>query len=298
MRSDGFSEAKNLTGKICLGTAQFGMNYGIANKSGRPSRGTVFEILDYAHGVGIEMLDTAPEYGDSEHLIGEYIALSKASFKIISKATAVKDNSDIERGCRATLERVGQPHLYAYLLRSAALDKYGEARRCLEELKEKRLIEKMGLSLYKISELERLLESRLPFDAIELPYNIFDQRFCGYFSVLRRMGVEIYTRSVFLQGLFFLGEAEMREDFTWARAAIARLRRMSLEKGVSINALCLGFAMLNNEIDKVIIGVDSLQQIQEDIASLNDIDMARDVYGELRTLGMEDEEVLLPYNWK
>jgi len=288
----------DLIGKICLGTAQFGMDYGIANKNGKPSRDTVFDILDYAHSTGIRTLDTASEYGDSESLIGEYITGRKADFKIISKMATAKNNSDAEKNCRAALERLNQPCIYGYLVRSTALNGYRGMRRHLEELKEKQLIKKMGLSLYKTDELDRLLDSKLPFDIIQVPYNIFDQRFCGYLPILRHMGVEIYSRSVFLQGFFFLDEAEIYENFTGARTVMAKLRGISVERDISINALCLCFAVLNDNIDKVIIGVDSLRQIKENVASLKDINRVKDVYDELKALRLEDEEVLLPYKWK
>lgn len=284
--------------RLCLGTAQLGMPYGIANKTGKPSRDKAFEILECAYNAGIRTIDTASEYGDSESIIGEYIVAHKADFNVISKMPAEKNNSDAEKSCRAVLKRLNQPRIYGYMVRRRELDSYRSIYGYLKGLKEKQLIKKAGLSLYKPDELDRLLDSKLLFDIIQVPYNIFDQRFEGYFPILKDIGVEIYVRSVFLQGLFFLGEDQISERFTPASAAMTELRRLSTENGLSVSALCLCFAALNSNIDKIIIGVDSPEQIKENIGSLKDIDRVKNCYDELKALSLEDEEILLPYNWK
>ena len=287
-----------MTDRLCLGTAQFGMPYGIANKTGKPSGSKVFEILEYAYKVGIRTIDTASEYGDSESMIGEYVSTHKADFKVIAKMPAAKNDFAIEEDFKAGLKKLGQPRIYGYLVRSAVLGEYRKIRKYLERLREKHLIEKVGLSLYKTDELDRLLDSKQPFDIIQVPYNVFDQRFDGYFPVLKEMGVEIYSRSVFLQGLFFLGEDRISESFTAASTVMTKLRRLSAEKDISVPALCLCFAALNRGIDKIIIGVDSPEQIKENIGSLRNIDRVKNLYDELKSLKLEDEEILLPYNWK
>lgn len=299
MKSNGFSAADRcLADRICLGTVQFGTDYGIANKAGKPSTDMVFDILDYARSAGIRLLDTASDYGNSESLIGKYIAARKADFKIITKMAAAKNNSDAEKNYRATLEKLHQPRIYGYLVRSTDLDEYGKIRKHLETLREKQLVEKIGVSLYKTGELDYLLDSRLPFDIIQVPYSIFDQRFDEYFPVLKKMDVEIYSRSAFLQGLFFLDEDRIAENFTAASTQMAGLRRLSAENDIPIPALCLCFAALNSSIDKIVIGVDSTEQIKTNMESLGYMDRVNNIYNELKALKLEDEEILLPYNWK
>ena len=58
--------------KLVLGTTQFGLSYGINNKVGQVSNNEVVRILDYAYEKGLDVLDTAPVYGNSEKLIGDY----------------------------------------------------------------------------------------------------------------------------------------------------------------------------------------------------------------------------------
>ena len=68
--------------KLILGTVQFGLDYGINNKSGIPSSNIIKQILDYAMSNGIEILDTAEAYGISQQRIGQYHQLSKKNLKL------------------------------------------------------------------------------------------------------------------------------------------------------------------------------------------------------------------------
>ena len=59
--------------KITLGTAQLGFDYGISNKKGKPTDDQSYRILQTALDNGITSFDTAPVYGNSENLIGNFL---------------------------------------------------------------------------------------------------------------------------------------------------------------------------------------------------------------------------------
>jgi len=143
-----------------------------------------------------------------------------------------------------------------------------------------------------------LLKNNTRLDIVQVPYNIFDQRFENYFPILREMEVEIHTRSVFLQGLFFLNTDRLSENFQPAKDMIEKLRKISTNHKIPIHSLCLCFALLNPFIDKVIIGVDSLNQLRQDISSIEYLDKTKNIYELLKSLKFHNEEVILPYNWK
>ena len=65
------------TKKLAIGTVQFGMNYGIANNSGKINYNEAKSILEYAENVGADTLDTAIIYGDSESTLGEFLISKK-----------------------------------------------------------------------------------------------------------------------------------------------------------------------------------------------------------------------------
>jgi aryl-alcohol dehydrogenase-like predicted oxidoreductase len=283
-----------------LGTAQLGLKYGVANRSGKPSEEEAFGILQVALAEGVDMLDTAYVYGDSEAVIGRFCSGRTTSFKVVSKLPDLDRCGMTADEClNETLRRTGRSGLYGYLVHEfnnirampGIVEKF-------EKLKTAGKIEKMGFSLYRTEELEYLLGKGIKFDILQVPYNVFDQRFAGFFPALKRMGVEIHTRSAFLQGLFFLDAEYIGERFGRLKNGVEELRGMAGKEGLAIAALCLAFPLLNDHVDKVVIGVDTASQLKEDLGLLRDVEKARPMRESLASLRIDDEEVILPCNWK
>lgn len=287
--------------RLVLGTAQFGMAYGISNKRGKVPKKEVFEILDYAGSKGIGTLDTAYSYGESEEIIGEFLSKPGANFDVISKMPDLDKGgvSAVKNYFLITLRNLKQAKIYGYLVHKfdniiARKELWDE----LESLKRQGLVSKIGVSLYLTNELEYLLNSGIRFDIAQVPYNIFDQRFETYFPLLKEMGIEIHARSVFLQGLFFLEGDRFDREFEPAKRAMDKLRDISSRHGIPIPALCLCFAFLNPYIRKVIVGVDSLRQLKENITSLERADEVRRIYDLFKSLKLHNDKVILPCNWQ
>ena len=290
-----------LINRLALGTAQLGLEYGIANRRGKLTREDAFAALESARKKGIDTLDTAYVYGESEAVIGEYFLRFPGNFNIISKLPRLDhyDAQTVDNYFSESLSRLKQPRIYGYLVHdSAAIAANVDLWRNMESIKRKKRVDKIGVSIYRPEELEYLLVKRIPFDILQVPYSIFDQRFASYFPELKKRKVETYIRSVFLQGLFFLKEDNAGKDFQPAREAIRNLRKISKDHGIPINALCLCFALLNPFTDKVIIGVDSPEQLNQNINSLGHFDKVKKICGLLKSLELQDEEILLPYKWK
>lgn len=292
---------KDYIDKFCLGTAQFGLEYGIANNRGKPRKEEIFEMLMYAHNAGLDTLDTAYAYGDSENAIGEFMSQYRKKFKVISKIPYFDGaaGTGVEQHCIETLKRLKQDRLYGYLVHQFDnIISRKDLLKDVESLKSRGLVDKIGFSLYKPEELDYILGERISFDIIELPYNILDRRFESYFSVLKEKKYEIYIRSIFLQGLFFLDMNKIERDFRQARNVMEKLRNISRDCGLPVHALCLGFVALNSCVDRIIMGVDSLSQLKDNLDSLEQVGRVESVYDSLRELKFEDEKVLVPYNWE
>ena len=145
--------------KLCLGTVQFGLDYGIANTSGKIVQSEVFEILRYAAAQGIDCLDTASVYGDSERVIGAFLKESPANFKVISKWVAESGQLDpvkrIENQLRHTLQDLNLESLDGYLVHHFHDFRNHEAAwTAFAKLKQQGLIRSIGFSLYKLEDLE------------------------------------------------------------------------------------------------------------------------------------------------
>ncbi len=285
--------------RLALGTVQFGVDYGISNTRGKVPREEVFEILEYASSNGIDTLDTAYNYGESEKVIGEFLKYHGDLFKIISKLPGGKDSSQIEELLDKSLDNLNCQSVYGYLFHD--FNSFKENPSLLSkvlQLKKKGKISKVGFSLYYPKELEFLLDNHISVDLIQVPYNIFDQRFGEYFEKVQELGIEIHTRSVFLQGLFFLKPEDLQKNFAQIRPQILLLNRISEESKISISSLCINYAISNPYIGKVIIGVDNISNLKENLASLEDISKVKGFIKELEDLRVDDEQIILPTNWR
>lgn len=284
--------------KIGLGTVQFGLDYGISNSRGKIPKEEVFEILMSAWNQGIEVLDTSALYGESEYVIGQFLKENNVPFKIISKLPPC-DADDIETRLCESLKRLDREGLFGYLVHN--FDAFRANRHIwdiLQKAKSQKKVEKLGFSLYYPQEVEYLVRENIDFDMVQVPFSVFDQRFSGVFKVLRKRNVEIHARSVFLQGLVFKNALSMHGIFENFKDKLSSLHSISQDIGIPISALCLNFAVLNEYIDKVIIGIDSLSNLQDNINALSYQDRVGDVYNSLLNLKEDNDKIILPFNWE
>jgi aryl-alcohol dehydrogenase-like predicted oxidoreductase len=283
--------------KIVLGTAQFGLNYGINNKSGRISDEELKEIFSVCIAKGIKYFDTAYSYGDSEERIGKYSRENNIKFNIISKLPGCKPE-EVSGTVRNSLNKLNVETFYGYLIHNTKFfNENPEVFDALFKLKETGLINKIGFSLYNIDELEMLFDKKVNFDLVQVPYNIFDHRFEPYFKILKEKNIEIHTRSVFLQGLFFMNPGNLIGGLLAAKEKIEMLNDLSISSGLSISSLCLSFVLKNSLVDKVVIGIDGKKHLMELLESERDIEKTFEYFEELKKLKLDNLNVLLPYKW-
>lgn len=283
--------------KLALGTAQFGMDYGISNKRGKICREEVIAILDEARNSAIDMLDTANSYGCSEEQIGEYCKNKGSHFKIVTKIVSSSPR-EVTTMYETSLKRLRTNRVYACLLHDfKSFTKDIEIWNALQDLKMKGSVDKIGFSLYYPEEVDFLIEKKIGTDILQIPYSIFDQRFSELLPVLKKRNVEIHVRSVFLQGLFFMEPAGLNSFFDKAKNSLLALQGIARKSKVPVSALCLTFALLNEFIDKVVIGVESLSNLKENISAVVYKAEVKDLYNELLNLREHDEDIVLPTRW-
>jgi aryl-alcohol dehydrogenase-like predicted oxidoreductase len=284
--------------KLVLGTAQFGFDYGINNTRGKIPRAHVFEILNHALISGIDIIDTAHIYGDSEIVIGEYMNKSNGNFKIISKLPHCKPR-EVKDFFNNSLERLRIDSLYGYYIHSFLnYMENPEIWEMLEEMKACGKIEKIGFSLYYPFELEYILENNINLDIIQIPYSVFDQRFKTYFPILKTKKIEVYARSIFLQGLGFKDPHELKGNFEKMKDKLSGLHSISKETNIPIASLLLNFVTLDNYVDRVVIGVDNLENLKEIVELYTYKDKVLPLIEKLASLKEDDEIIILPLNWK
>lgn len=280
----------SLVEKLALGTVQFGLNYGISNQTGQTSEKEVVNILNVAFQHGISMLDTAQAYGASEEVLGRF---HTNRFDIVSK---IQPNLNIKSATmlvEESLERLNVEFLYGVLFHSAE-SALSNPKSHLEllSLKTDGYIKKIGFSVYTPQELDSLIESFGIPDLVQVPFSHLDRRFESSLISLHKKGVEVHTRSTFLQGLFFMNPDEISPFFKPVMGYLRDLKNefTDLEQ---LAGFLLSYVVSRPFIDKVVLGVNNSQQLTLNIMSLTSTCHETNLHAPEIS-----EDILLPYLWK
>ncbi len=258
-----------MNNKLAIGTAQFGTNYGIANTTGKVSSVEAASILDFAWRNGVDTIDTAIVYGESEAILG---SIGITNWKVVSKIPAVPmDCSNIaewvKKSVYSSLIRLKVDKLYAVLLHSSGelLKNHGtKLYGTLLKLKQEGVINKIGVSIYDPSELDFLVDA-FDLDIVQAPFNILDRRLInsGWLDKLEKMNIEVHIRSVFLQGLLLMKPQDMPDYFNQWEPVWKKLDKWMADHPVSRLQACIGAALSIPQISRIVVGVDNLLHMKE-----------------------------------
>jgi aryl-alcohol dehydrogenase-like predicted oxidoreductase len=285
--------------RLALGTAQFGLKYGVTNNIGKVKESMAAEILKIAKDNDIKTLDTAIGYGVSESVLGNK---NINSFDIISKIPPLKNNTDIESWVNfeveASLERLSQKFLHGILLHNPddlfSISGYALYKSMLK-LKEKGLVKNIGISVYSPHQLEKIfLEYKYGFDIVQAPLNIIDRRMhdSGWITKLNEMRVKVHIRSVFLQGLLLLKKEDIPVKFKKWENIWNNWEQYIQVNNISPIEACLSYPLSLSNVDKVIVGVQNPSQLDQIInASKIIIDQ------NLPNIQSDDNNLINPSNW-
>lgn len=272
--------------KVALGSAQFGFNYGISNQSGKPDLSTVRKILEYAQTVPIRVVDTAGAYGDAEEVLG---TLGVSSFQVVSKFMPPSEFGAIGEQLKNSLSKLRISSLYGYMAhRPVSVLANDENWKALCALRDSGAVSKIGFSLNSLEEYALLREKGIVPDLIQVPFNLFDNRFVDAMKELKSKGCEIHTRSAFLQGLFFLPEAEFGDYFLPFREDIISLRNKT---GQNLSSALLKYVLHHDFVDSVVLGVQNWEQLEESILGLDEAPALDELDKRF------PENLLMPSNW-
>lgn len=295
--------------KLCLGTVQFGMEYGVNNQIGRqPTWDESFGMLDCAIDSGIDTIDTARAYGEAELILGRYFRerRSPKGIKIISKLRpniVREDESDaasvVRRELEDSLSRMGLNYLDGYLLHTPEYVYRSDIISALCALRDEGLVRNIGVSIYGLKEGYAALALGC-MDYIQLPYSMLDQRGIreGFIQEAKSLGVTIFTRSAFLQGLFMMSESEVPPHLAASLPHLATIRQIANRFNVSVADLAVAFVRAESAIDYLVFGVEELSQLKEDLKFFGAADVPRECINELKNaIGNVEDAVIFPSLW-
>ena len=255
--------------KIAIGTANFGMQYGVANSQGKLSKNSVAEILGLAKSLGVTCLDTANAYGESKKVLGEF---GVRDWRVVSKISSIpRDCEDVRSFVRAEIDLILTSlnlsefdtvlvHNPKDLMGNVSEIVYEE----LQKAKSQGQVEKIGVSIYDPSDLESIT-SQFQLDVVQAPINVFDNRLqdSGWLDRLASMGVEVHARSVFLQGVLLSAIAQNNDFFKPWNTTFEKWNRFAESSGTSAMMNCIKHVNSYDKVTFAVVGVDSAQNLSE-----------------------------------
>jgi aryl-alcohol dehydrogenase-like predicted oxidoreductase len=284
--------------RLSIGTAQFGLEYGVQN-SGKVPIKEVGEILKLAQRHQINTLDTAILYGDSEKVLGE---VGIDNWQTISKIPELQGGcKDITKwvfnSIEMSLKRLKINQLYGLLLHHPK-DLIGVSGEklflALQSCKDLGMVRKIGISIYDTSELDVILP-RYNVDIVQSPFNVLDRRLeeSGWLERLHSSGTEIHIRSVFLQGLLLMNRGNRPELFNRWDLLWDDWENWLEQNQISSLRACLQFVLSYPEIDRIILGVDSVANLEEILLNINEVNSIPKP-----NFDCGDDELINPTHWK
>jgi len=276
--------------KLILGTVQLGIPYGISNISGIPSKEDAFVILETAHTAGIHYLDTAFGYGESHQVIKNFMKTTNKDFHVITKITNDISFSVLKDFC------IQLDTIYGCLLHDAHnIDT--DIFHGLQRLQEQGLIQHIGISVYSNEQFEKAIYHPA-VKIIQFPCNLLDNstRKGGLIKKAKQKDKILHARSVFLQGLFFKDVAQLPQKLIPLRHQLKEVRSIALEHDYTLSELALNYVYHNKYIDGVLIGVETLEQLQINISSIQ-TNFSQEIIGKINQITVKETELLNPSNW-
>lgn len=259
----------SLLNKLSIGTAQFGLSYGVNNKAGQLPIDEVSKILEYAKKNNVNYIDTAAAYGNAETVLGKFdLENFNITTKLLPFQLAIENIEDwILDKIKESLHKLQKENIYALLLHDTNLLKGADGLKIFNALqiaKKENLVKKIGVSIYDPVELERIHDLR-EIDVVQAPFNVLDRRLetTGWIDKLYNENIEIQARSVFLQGALLQKNHKLDKKFQKWQSVFQEFEEFLKANDLNAYEACISFVENYEKISRIIVGVDSYEQFRE-----------------------------------
>lgn len=253
--------------KLVIGSAQLGMNYGLFHKK-KISHKEFKKIEKLILKSNINFIDTASSYGNSENIIGNsklkklYII---TKIKLPSKKN-IQIKNWVQKEISKSLNKLKIKKIYAVLVHDYKdlLGSYGKTYLlALQELKEKKIISKIGISIYNFQEIEKIWKFWKP-DLVQIPFNLLDTRILdfGWLDILKKFKVTVFARSVFLQG-FLINDCSSNKINKKHKIIFNKFKNWCYKNKITLLQACIHFVKHFKQIDYLIIGFNNYNHLKE-----------------------------------
>jgi len=279
------------------------MDYGATNSSGRTPALVVGQILDAARRFGVELIDTASGYGDSEQVLAEVLD-DDLDYNIVTKTPdwRGKPPEDAGRQVVAATERslrnLKRDSVHGLLVHNAedlVSERGDDIWLSLESMRAKGLTRNIGVSVYTSKQIDHVLHRWAP-DIIQLPLNVFDQRLVrsGHVAELHSRHVKVIARSIFLQGLLLVGPDQIPIKMNGLRDCLVNFHQLVQDVGLSPLQAALAYVRDLPGVDVVVVGVTTAAEF-EAVATAFEEPIGANL--DWSSMAVEDETLVDPRNW-
>ncbi len=286
---------------FALGTVQLGIDYGINNSQGLPSADEVDKILHLAWSGGVRWLDTASAYGLSEERIGNFLLANPTKkFSVVTKLPA--DVDDVKSARSSLLKSLGRLKLKTVeclmLHNTEHIPRLGtDLGQFLLEENEKGTILEIGSSVYSLDQLAEV--AKYPFvSVIQIPANVFDQRFLDdrALAILQRR--RVFVRSVYLQGLLLMDQKDAVNRVPLASKNLERWHQTAQDLKTSPEELALGWVRKAFPSATPLVGCENADQLTKNFEIWETSQISDGTFQRLSAMKCDIEDVILPMKWK
>lgn len=257
--------------KFMLGTVQLGLDYGMANTTGKPSLEKAHEILQTAYDAGVTVLDTAAAYGNSEEVVGSYLKAHDHNMKVISKFIfrTADPVADLKQQIANSRQLLGKVDGYMFHHAGAMIEHHEKVRDTLEEMRETDKLAFLGCSVYTAEDIEAFLEKAPWLNAIQIPMNVLDTRIMqrGLLEELQKRGVAVFVRSVFLQGMLCMEKVPERFDFM--RPSLDAITEVAKAGGMTLPQMAVAYIRDLPGVTSLVLGCETPEQVRENAEMVN-----------------------------
>jgi aryl-alcohol dehydrogenase-like predicted oxidoreductase len=294
-----------LVDNICIGTAQFGMLYGIANKSGQPGADEVLSIVKLASENNVWFYDTAQAYGDSENLLGKAFSQLRVNDRVrcITKIHPNMKDRDVDtliQLVRESMQRLQVSQLWGLLAHRVEQVRDSRTLKAVDRMKKEGLIKFWGATVYDPKDAMDLTRE-LSIDIIQVPFNMLDRRLldCDFFKAAREHGKKVFLRSIFLQGLLFLEAKELsQKGMGWAKPQLEDFRNRINALNIPLGSFAMQAVSTVIADGVMIMGIEKASQLEKNLNALRSPLIAKDLVDNWwKNLPDYPERLLNPSVW-
>jgi aryl-alcohol dehydrogenase-like predicted oxidoreductase len=294
---------------ISLGTAELGVDYGFrgATNGARPDLKEGIRLIHKALDAGINCLDTAPAYGNSEIVIGEALKQTSVTPTIVSKVLLpnISDNGttnskEISSSIESSLQSLGIETLDILLIHNTSVNalKSEEVRTALQDAKQQGKVRFIGASCYA-DDLPAEVLSYPDFRVMQVPFNLLDQKMAaGFFQAALTNGIGVFVRSIYLRGVLTPQVNCLPERLLPLKAAAFKALEIAGDEVKGLSELALRFSLSFSGVSSVLIGVNNVSELESNLADAERGVLSEELLTQLRTIDLGVSSMVDTRTWQ